>query len=75
VFSVRGIMSPKGMAMAFGGNIGIMDIYAAQFLFDQGRFFDRFDIDLQDGSKIDEVLPRLQATLSHGFKIEPPRRQ
>jgi putative ABC transport system permease protein len=75
VFTVRGIMSPKGMAMAFGGNIGVMDIYAAQFLFDRGRFFDRIDIALQDGVKIDEVLPGLQAALGPGFKIEPPHRR
>jgi putative ABC transport system permease protein len=32
-FTVRGIMTPKGMAKAFGGNVGVMDIYSAQFFF------------------------------------------
>jgi putative ABC transport system permease protein len=30
VFTVRGIMKPGGLASAFGGNLAIMDIYAAQ---------------------------------------------
>src|SRR5688572_2539209 len=53
MFTVRGIMSPQGMAMAFGGNIGVMDIYSAQFVFERGRFFDRIDIALDASIKID----------------------
>src|SRR5256885_17265120 len=30
VFVVRGIMKPGGLASAFGGNLAVMDIYAAQ---------------------------------------------
>src|SRR5262249_19869307 len=62
-FTVRGIMAPKGIARAFGGNIGVMDIYSAQFVFGRGRFFDRIDVALADGAKIDEVAPRIHATL------------
>lgn len=74
-FTVRGIMAAKGMAKAFGGNIGVMDIYAAQFVFSRGRFFDRIDVALNEGVKIDDVLPRIQAKLGPGFKIEPPFRR
>ncbi len=74
-FIVRGIMAPKGMAKAFGGNIGVMDIYAAQFVFSRGRFFDRVDIALNEGIKIDDLLPRVQAKLGPGFKVEPPLRR
>ncbi len=37
VFTVRGIMKPGGLASAFGGNLAIMDIYAAQKIFGRGR--------------------------------------
>ena len=37
LFTVRGIMKPGGMASAFGGNLAIMDIYAAQKFFGRGR--------------------------------------
>ena len=74
-FTVRGIMAPKGMAKAFGGNIGVMDIYSAQFVFSRGRSFDRIDVALAEGLKIDEVLPALQTRLGPGYKIEPPLRR
>ena len=48
-FTVRGILKAGGMAQAFGGNLGIMDIYAAQSVFGRGRHFDRIDIGLQEG--------------------------
>src|ERR1022692_3196903 len=40
-FSVRGILRSGGMTSAFGGNLAIMDIYAAQKFFGMGRRFDR----------------------------------
>ena len=46
VFTVRGIMKPGGLASAFGGNLAVMDIYAAQKVFGRGRKFDRIDIAL-----------------------------
>src|SRR5712691_2183602 len=75
IFTVRGIMVPRGIAQAFGGNIGIMDIYAAQFVFDRDRFFDRIDIALNEGVKIADVLPSIEAKLGPGFKIESPVRR
>ena len=36
VFTVRGIMKPGGLANAFGGDLAIMDIYAAQKMFGRG---------------------------------------
>ena len=49
VFTVRGIMKPGGLASAFGGDLAIMDIYAAQKVFGRGRKFDRVDLALEDG--------------------------
>ena len=43
-FTVRGIMKSCGLASAFGGNLAIMDIYAAQKMFGRGRTFDRIDL-------------------------------
>jgi len=36
LFTVRGIMKSSGLASAFGGNLAIMDIYAAQKVFGRG---------------------------------------
>ena len=54
VFTVRGIMKPGGLASAFGGNLAIMDIYAAQKFFGRGRKFDRIDLALQDNVTLAE---------------------
>ena len=48
-FTVRGIMKSGGLTQAFGGNLAVMDIYAAQMVFGRGRTFDRIDLALKDG--------------------------
>jgi len=72
VFTIRGIMKPGGLASAFGGNLAVMDIYAAQKIFGRGRKFDRIDIALQDGVTLDEGIAKLRAAIGPGFEIEPP---
>src|SRR5918994_1822558 len=44
-FTVRGIMRSGGLTNAFGGNLAVMDIYAAQQVFGRGRRFDRIDLE------------------------------
>ena len=61
-FVVRGIMRASGLASAFGGNIAIMDVYAAQHMFGRGRTFDRIDLALAPGTPLaqaEEELTRL----------------
>jgi putative ABC transport system permease protein len=72
VFTVRGIMKPGGLASAFGGDLAVMDIYAAQKFFGRGRKFDRIDIALQDDVTLAQGTAKLQALLGPGFEIEPP---
>lgn len=71
-FTVRGIMKPEGLASAFGGDLAVMDIYAAQKMFGRGRKFDRVDIALQDGVSVDQAEQKLKALLGPGFQVEPP---
>jgi putative ABC transport system permease protein len=37
LFTIRGVMRSSGMNKAFGGNLAVMDIYAAQLVFGRGR--------------------------------------
>jgi putative ABC transport system permease protein len=71
-FTVRGILKSGGLAGAFGGNLGIMDIYAAQMIFGRGRRFDRIDIGLRDGVSLDDGMASLRKQLGSGMTIEPP---
>src|SRR5205823_6933392 len=70
-FTVRGIMSSAGMTQAFGGNLAVMDIYAAQQVLGRGRRFDRIDLRARDGVTVDQCQAALKAALGPGFEVDP----
>jgi putative ABC transport system permease protein len=72
LFTVRGIMKSSGLASAFGGNLAIMDIYAAQKVFGRGRRFDRIDLAVDEGARVEDVKAKLDALLGSGFQVESP---
>src|SRR6266404_8952228 len=72
VFTVRGIMKPGGLASAFGGDLAIMDIYAAQKFFGHGRKFDRIDLALREDVTLDQGAAKLRALLGPGYEVDPP---
>jgi putative ABC transport system permease protein len=71
-FVVRGIMAPGGLAKAFGGNLAIMDVYAAQKVFGRGRKFDRIDLGVAEGVTVTECRAALEKALGPGFEVETP---
>jgi putative ABC transport system permease protein len=71
-FIVRGVMRSSGLATAFGGNLTIMDVYAAQLMFGRGRTFDRIDIGLKEGRTLVEAQEELARLLGPGFQIDAP---
>jgi putative ABC transport system permease protein len=71
-FTIRGIMKASGLSSAFGGNLAIMDIYAAQKMFGRGRTFDRIDIGIREGRTVADVQNELRLLLGAGFQIDPP---
>lgn len=71
----RGMLRPKGFAEAFGGNLAVTDVYAAQLLFGRGRRFDRIEVRVEDGISLEEERRRLQAALGPGYDVETPERR
>jgi len=71
-FTIRGVMKSSGLTSAFGGNLAIMDIYAAQKMFGRGRTFDRIDLAVRPGRTIALAEAELGAMLGPGFRVEPP---
>jgi len=71
-FTVRGIMKPGGLSTAFGGNLAVMDVYAAQMVFGRGRLFDRIDIGVGEGVTIDQARQKIEALLGPSYQVEPP---
>ena len=65
-------MRSSGLATAFGGNLTIMDVYAAQLMFGRGRTFDRIDIGLKEGRTLVEAQEELARLLGPGFQIDAP---
>ena len=71
-FSVRGLMKSSGLTSAFGGNLAVMDIYAAQHMFGRGRSFDRIDLAVKQGHTLKDAQQELAALLGPGFQVDPP---
>ncbi len=71
-FTIRGVMKSEGLATAYGGNLAIMDIYAAQLMFGRGRTFDRIDLAVREGHTVADVRDELQRLLGPGFTVDTP---
>src|SRR5881409_3570818 len=71
-FTIRGLMSSAGITRAFGGNLAVMDIYAAQQILGRGRRFDRIDVRAKEGVTIDDGQAALKAALGPAFDVDPP---
>jgi putative ABC transport system permease protein len=71
-FTIRGVMKSGGLTSAFGGNLAVMDVYAAQKVFGRGRKFDRIDLALKEGANLDRVKAKLEALLGAGFQVQEP---
>jgi len=71
-FSIRGIMRPGGLSAAFGGNLAVMDIYAAQKVLGRGRRFDRIDVRLKDTYSLSQGQAALSRELGPGFQVDVP---
>jgi putative ABC transport system permease protein len=74
-FIVRGMIEASGPATAFGGNIAVMDLYAAQYMFGRGTQLDRIDVVLETGVELQEARDLLAATLGSGYEVETPARR
>jgi len=72
LFTLRGIMKSSGLSSAFGGNLAIMDIYATQKVFGRGRRFDRIDLTVKDGVRVEDVKKKIEGMLGPGFQVESP---
>jgi putative ABC transport system permease protein len=71
-FTVRGTFKPEGIGQVFGGNIAMMDIYSAQFVFNRGHNFDRIDLMNDPAESIETVQKRLRETLPAGLDVAQP---
>lgn len=71
-FTVRGVLKSGGFADAFGGNLAVMDVYAAQQVFGRGRRFDRIDVVLSKGVPLAAGEAEIRSAIGPGFEVQPP---
>lgn len=70
--TIRGIFQPTGIGEAFGGDIAVMEIHAAQHLFNRAANIDRIDLATDPGADIETIRERLHQALPNGFEILRP---
>lgn len=74
-FTVRGLLAPEGPAQVFGGDLAVMDVYAAQIVFGRGRRFDRIDIVPAAGVSVERLESAVRdAVAGRGVVSRPERR-
>ncbi len=71
-FRIRGILNPEGPAKAMGGNLAIMDIYAAQLAFGKRGRIDRIDVSLRPGEELEKVRRAIVEALPRGYTVDTP---
>jgi putative ABC transport system permease protein len=71
-FRVRGILNPEGPAKVMGGNLAVMDIFAAQMAFGKEGRIDRVDVSLLRDEDLEEVKQRIETALPPGYTVATP---
>jgi len=69
---IRGILNPEGPAKAMGGNLAIMDIYAAQMAFGKNGHIDRIDVSPRQGENLETVRQAILNVLPKGYMVDTP---
>ncbi|MFN0121001.1 MAG: FtsX-like permease family protein [Blastocatellia bacterium] len=71
-FTVRGIFKPAGIGEIMDGQVAVMDVFNAQFVFGRGKNFDRIDLMNQPDVTVEELQNRLRGRLPAGLEVTRP---
>jgi putative ABC transport system permease protein len=74
-FTVRGTLLPRGPAKVFGGNLLLMDVYAAQIAFGLDKRFDHIDVVPNDGQDVASLQRALEKALQGKAEVVRPERR
>jgi putative ABC transport system permease protein len=70
--TVRALLDAKGFAGAYGGNVAVTDVYAAEDQFGRGRHFDRIDVRLRSHADVARATAAIARAIGPGYRVEPP---
>jgi putative ABC transport system permease protein len=71
-FTVRGLLEPKGIARVHGGNLAVMDLFAAEESFTRPGLINRIDVVVRRDADLAQVRERIAGVLPAGLTVEAP---
>jgi putative ABC transport system permease protein len=75
VLNVNGVLVNEGIAKALNGNFALMDIAAAQNVFEKTGRLDRIDIQFLNATDFEFMREKIAALLPGNMKVERPKRK
>lgn len=73
--NIRGTLLPRGPAKVFGGNLLLMDVYAAQIAFALGKRFDHIDVVPEEGQDVETLRGAIEKSLDGKAEVVRPERR
>jgi putative ABC transport system permease protein len=71
-FTIRGLLDVAGVARAYGGNVAVMDLLAAEALFTRAGFVTDVDVVVAPGHDVREVADAIAERLPPGLRVSTP---
>lgn len=71
-FTVRGLLDAQGMALAFGGQLALMDLPAAQLVLAKDGQVDQIDVILEPGAELARTQAALKKALPSTLTVDTP---
>src|SRR2546426_7037120 len=71
-FTVRGLIEPEGVGRVHGGNLVVMDLFAAEQAFTRPGLINRVDVVVARDRELDAVRKALAAALPEGLRVTAP---
>jgi putative ABC transport system permease protein len=71
-FVIRGLLEPQGIARVHGGNLMVMDLFAAEVTFTSPGLINRLDVVVRRDADVNQVQAAIAAAIPTGLTVAPP---
>lgn len=74
-FVIRGLLEPDGVARVYGGNVAVLDLFAAEANFTRPGLVHRIDLVLRSDAELDALQDALRTSLPAGLRVDRPEQR
>jgi putative ABC transport system permease protein len=74
-YTVRGTLAARGPANVFGGDLLLMDVFAAQVAFERGKRFDHIDVVPAKDVDVNALAQRIEKAIDNKAQVNRPQRR